>query len=122
MGVNSLPETVTRQRRGCDLHPTAPESSTLTTRLSSHSTSTDKEPEIVDTVRTVMRSRVYETVWCPSVRPSVRLCECGPADSSKATAAGLLLWARWAGDINRLLQQRRRANAGNATLSAYVGS
>jgi len=33
MGVNSLPKTVTRQRRGCDLNPgpTAPESSTLTT-------------------------------------------------------------------------------------------
>ena len=38
MGVNSLPKTVTRQRRGCDLNqgPTAPESSTLTTRLPSH--------------------------------------------------------------------------------------
>jgi len=38
MGVNSLPKTVTRQRRECDLNsgPTAPESSTLTTRLSSH--------------------------------------------------------------------------------------
>jgi len=36
MGVNSLPKTVTRQRRGCDLNPgpSAPESSTLTTRLS----------------------------------------------------------------------------------------
>ena len=36
MGVNSLPKTVTR--RGCDLNPgpTAPESSTLTTRLPSH--------------------------------------------------------------------------------------
>jgi len=35
MGVNSLPKTVTRQRRGCDLNPgpTAPESSTLTFRL-----------------------------------------------------------------------------------------
>ena len=35
MGVNSLPKTVTRQRRGCDLNPGpyAPsESSTLTTR------------------------------------------------------------------------------------------
>jgi len=34
MGVNSLPKTVTRQRRGCDLNPgpSAPESSTLTTR------------------------------------------------------------------------------------------
>jgi len=35
MGVNSLPKTVTRQRRGCDLNPgpSAPDSSTLTTRL-----------------------------------------------------------------------------------------
>ena len=34
MGVNSLPKTVTWQRRGCDLNPgAAPESSTLTTRL-----------------------------------------------------------------------------------------
>jgi len=33
--VNSLPKTVTRQRRGCDLNPglTVPESSTLTTWL-----------------------------------------------------------------------------------------
>jgi len=38
MGVNSLPETVFRQRRGCDLNagPTVPESSTLVTRLPSH--------------------------------------------------------------------------------------
>jgi len=38
MGVNSLPRTVTRQRRGCDLNPgpSAPEFSTLTTRLPSH--------------------------------------------------------------------------------------
>jgi len=35
MGANSLPKTDTRQRRGCRLNPgpTAPESSTLTTRL-----------------------------------------------------------------------------------------
>ena len=35
MGVNSLPKTVIRQRRGCDLNPGpfAPQSSTLTTRL-----------------------------------------------------------------------------------------
>jgi len=41
MGVNSLPKTVTRQRRGCDLHPdpSTPESSTLTSRLPSHPTS-----------------------------------------------------------------------------------
>ena len=38
MGVNSLPKTVTRQRRGCDLNPgpSVPKSSTLTTRLPSH--------------------------------------------------------------------------------------
>jgi len=36
--VNSLPKTVTRQRRDCDLNPgpSAPESSMLTTRLPSH--------------------------------------------------------------------------------------
>jgi len=34
MGVNSLPKTVTRQRRDCDLNPgpSAPESSMLTTQ------------------------------------------------------------------------------------------
>ena len=38
MEVNSLPKTVTRQRRGCDFNPgpSVPESSTLTTRLPSH--------------------------------------------------------------------------------------
>ena len=38
MSVNSLPKTVTRQHRGCDLNPgpSAPESSMLTTRLPSH--------------------------------------------------------------------------------------
>ena len=36
--MNNLPKTVTRQRRDCDLNPgpSAPESSTLTTRLPSH--------------------------------------------------------------------------------------
>jgi len=38
MGVNSLPKTVTRQRRNCDLNPgpSASESSMLTTPLPSH--------------------------------------------------------------------------------------
>jgi len=38
MGVNSLPKTVTRQRRDCDLNPgpSASKSSTLTTRLPTH--------------------------------------------------------------------------------------
>jgi len=41
--VNSLPKTVTRQRRDCDLNPTEPESSTLTTRLPSHPPSSNAE-------------------------------------------------------------------------------
>jgi len=38
MGVNSLPKTVIRQRRGCDSNPGpfVHESSTLTTQLPSH--------------------------------------------------------------------------------------
>ena len=42
MGLNSLPKTVTRQRRGCYLNPgpSAPESSMLTTQLPSHRKST----------------------------------------------------------------------------------
>jgi len=46
MGVNSLPKTVTRQRHGCDLNPgpSAPESSTLTTRLRSHPELTTELP------------------------------------------------------------------------------
>jgi len=43
--VNSLPKTVTRQRRDCDLNPgrSAPESSTLTTRLPSRPISIETE-------------------------------------------------------------------------------
>ena len=60
-----------------------------------------------------MHGRICGTVRCPSVPAR--------AHSSKPAAAGLLLWARRAGDIDRSLQQRR-ANAGSPTLSAYVGS
>ena len=43
LGVNSLPKTVTRQRHNCDLkpRPSAPESSTLTTRLPSQPKQSD---------------------------------------------------------------------------------
>ena len=42
--MNSLPKTVTRQRRSCDLNPgpSAPESSSLTTRLPSHAVNVSK--------------------------------------------------------------------------------
>ena len=55
------------------------------------------------------------------VRPSVPLSDLAWAYSSKPAAAGLLLRAKKARDIDRLLLQRR-ANADSATLSAYIGS
>jgi len=42
-----------------------------------------------------------------------------PIRKLQQRTAGLLLWARRVGDIDRLLQQRR-ANAGSAALLAYV--
>jgi len=53
-----------------------------------------------------VRSRVYETVRCPSV-VSARLSVPAWGHSSKPAAAGLLLPSRRGGDIDRLLQQRR---------------
>ena len=55
--------------------------------------------------------------YMASVRLSVRLSVPPWAHGSKPAAVGLLLWARRTGDIDSLL----RANAGSATLSAYVG-
>ena len=54
------------------------------------------------------------------VRMSLCLSAClsvCPIRPPHAAATSLLLWARRAGDIDRLLQQRR-AIAGSATLSA----
>jgi len=50
-----------------------------------------------------MRSGVFETVLCPSVCPIFPL---------QQRAAGLLLWARRVGDIDRLLHGRRRSSTG----------
>ena len=55
MSVNSLPQTVTRQRRGCDLSPSAPESSTLTTRLPS-------QPRKHNTLETVNAEKRFKNV------------------------------------------------------------
>jgi len=51
MDVNSLPKTVTVQRRDCDLNPgpSAPESNTLTTRLPSHPMKTCRNVFLSDT-------------------------------------------------------------------------
>jgi len=63
-----------------------------------------------------VRSRIYETIECRlSVRSIIR--------PPHAAAAGLLLWARRAGDIDRLLHGRRSAgNASSVTLSAELKS
>jgi len=68
MGVNSLHETVSRQRRDCDLNPgpSAPESSTLTTRLPSHPGYASMSDRI--TLQTV-------TLWELSL---VRVTRCAP--------------------------------------------
>ena len=58
MGVNSLPKTVIRQRCDCDLNldPSAPESSTLTTRLPSH-------PNHYDTRRIFYKESLVTKSW-----------------------------------------------------------
>ena len=58
MCANSLPKTVTRQRRGCDLNPgpSAPESGTLTTRLPSHRRISHSITETIATLRRVQTS------------------------------------------------------------------
>ena len=67
MGVNSLPKTVTRQRRGCDLNPgpSAPKFSTLTTRLPSHPTYTSTQHDSTYTSlfarAAALQSLVYHT-------------------------------------------------------------
>jgi len=62
MGVNSLPKTVTRQRRGCDLNPdpSAPESSTLSTRLPSHPLVTGTQDKIMRRKRRLVCRRYGE--------------------------------------------------------------
>jgi len=59
-----------------------------------------------------MRSRVYVTVGRPSFHPSVCL------QPLYATATGLLLWARWPGDIDRLLHGKRSAAACGSQMKA----
>jgi len=63
MAVNSLPKTVTRQRRGCDLNPgaSAPESSTLTARLPSGTA--QKKTEKSTKVNTIDYAEVSFSHW-----------------------------------------------------------
>ena len=85
--MNSLPKTVTRQHRDCDLNPgpSVPESSTLTTRLPSHPThltsllasydirlflEISRYVRIRNPIYTVARQQAYFTVALPGVKPN----------------------------------------------------
>ena len=84
--MNSLPKTVTRQRRDCDLNPdpSAPESSTLTTRLPSH-------PRVLLAL-CLLHLSVYD---------AVRSKHCCARDGDKRTEAGKQSWT-WVGSIHGL--------------------
>jgi len=88
MGVNSLPKTVTRQRRGCDLNPgpSAPESSTLTTRLRpSHPGGYCTRWENVQNASFTVHDDLISVLYAPTgfgtgpptslMRPWQRMCE-----------------------------------------------
>jgi len=67
MGVNSLPKTVTRQRRGCDLNPgpCAPESSKLTTRLPSHPKTFEQSILLLLLLLLVSYEQFHDTTMSP---------------------------------------------------------
>jgi len=71
---------------------------------------------LIDTYPHSVQSRVCETAGRPSVFPVIR--------PPHPAVVGLLLWARRAGDIDRLLLHDRRAaaTASSVALSADVGS
>ena len=76
MGVNSLPKTVTGQRRGCDLNPghTATESSTLTTRIPSHpSDCTRNNLDTINLPDAVTLGEGYDEAGASSVRVQDRV-------------------------------------------------
>ena len=75
MGVNSLPKTVTRQRRDCDLNPgpSAPESSTLTTWLKKLYTVYTDEAVLVRVFDPVDIVHVLLLHQCDCISPPARV-------------------------------------------------
>ena len=63
--MNSLPKTVTRQRHDCDLNPgpSAPESSTLTTRLPSHPITECMTAKNFEQLAK-LQARLHRQFWC----------------------------------------------------------
>jgi len=74
--VNSLPKTVTRQRRDCDLNPdpSAPESSTLTTRLPSLPQYTVEESSCNSVVHSVSRNGIYGMRMHSPIGANLQFC------------------------------------------------
>jgi len=98
MGVNSLPKTVTRQRRGYDLNPgpSAPESSTLTTRLPSH-------PDVVQRTTSVQRATIHRRSYTSALNMTL------PAAAAREPAA--IEPVRGAGSCRFISAARARAAA-----------
>jgi len=75
-------------------------------------------PNVIDIARLVY-GRVCVMLWCPFVHLSVSVCpSCQPLQQH---AAGLLLWAQWAGHIDRLLMAVHSRTASSVTFLASVG-
>ena len=83
--MNSLPRTVTRQRRGCDLNPgrSAPESSTLTNRLPSH-------PHVDPVLAELRSSFVHATFETMSFKSFSALLKSGLANHRTDSAVHLV--------------------------------
>ena len=82
MGVNSLPKTVTGQHRGCDFNPgpSAPESSTLTTRLPSYPRWSRH--------RSLPQSRQTPVIWSETAAADAVVCACSTRKPIVPTAFG----------------------------------
>ena len=108
MGVSSLPKTVTRQRRGCDLNPgpSAPESSTLTTRLPSHPIRTI----LLKDKRLDPSNRPGRTVCQRLDRTALNTCCCRPS----------LIWRCWLGGRKGIRPVKKLSGGVLAWLSAWI--
>jgi len=90
MGVSSLPKTVTRQRRDCDLNPgpSAPESSTLTTRLSNRHNVRSSNKVLPQRRRDNVLSADSSSTMDPKITNNLRLSADGSVVSTSLVAVG----------------------------------
>ena len=124
MGVNSLPKTVTRQRRCCDLNPgpSAPESSTVTTRLPSHVGVCLLDILLLEMLLALnlgFLKKYCKVNTCPGLRADTRwhlrsanrhlLAVYRVSGSTLTAVARSQLLARWPGTHSRILSGIQRA-------------